>query len=395
MSLKEQRPFHAMLCKIKIVIAYIVAKIFYQKEKKPIILVGGNLGEKYEDNAAVFHRYLVDHYSAEMDIYWMYDKHFHYVEKHGIHKAVALGSFKNYLLFFRASYTVHGHSIIYDLAPYMDKFIFLNKTTTMLHISHGIECFKKILIQKEDVPLLARCDFYNCASTYEYRIKHHEWKMPAEKLVITGMARFDRLKPNNPPAKIERILFMFTWREWLFSLTEEEFIASDYFQSTVRLLQSENFRQLIEKNGIAVKVVLHPFMKKYEHYFKEARYNQYLSFYTFEEVVLMDEMQQAHMLITDYSSISWDFLYMNKPIIFYTFDQAEFLANRGSYLDLDKDLYGYKARTQQEVEEVMHHIVEGRNFENPYFDRATNYLDFFDQRNCERLAQALFTHKRT
>lgn len=392
MQLKQNSRLARLFCTVKILAAYILTKLFYRKDKETIVLVGGNLGEKYEDNAAVFHRYIVNNYSDRMKIHWMYDPKFDYVKKQSIPDAVPLGSLRNYLLFFRASYSVHGHSIIYDLAPFMERFIFWNKKTVMLHISHGIECFKKILIQKEDVPLLARCDYYNCASDYEYGIKSKEWGIPDEKLITTGMARFDRLPANQPTAEIKRILLMFTWREWLFGLTEREFQKSDYFKATIGLLQSEELQSLIVSEGVELRIILHPFMKKYEKYFrKDRRVRQHVSFFSFDELLIMDEVEQADMLITDYSSIAWDFLYMNKPIIFYTFDQEDFVSNRGTYLDLDTDLFGYKADTEEEVLSFLSHIMRDKEFSNPYFHLATSYIDFFDQQNCERLASALFS----
>ena len=394
MRLKENNQVEKFWIYTKILLAFITVKLLYRKDSETILLIGGNLGEKYEDNAAVFHRYVVDNYSNQMKIYWMYDPQFDYIEKQQIPNAVPLGSFRNYLLFFRAKYTVHGHSIIYDLAPYMDKFIFLNKKTIMLHISHGIECFKKILIQKEDLPLLERCNYFNCASEYEYTIKRDEWGIPKEKLITTGMARFDRLPPNQPSTELKRLLLMFTWREWLFDLSKEEFLESTYFQSTVGFLKSERFQKLIQQEELEVRIILHPFMKRYEEYFRvNDTINERISFLSFDEILIMQELHDADMLITDYSSICWDFLYMNKPIIFYTFDQQEFLENRGSYLDLDTDLFGYKANELAEVLGYLDEIVEGKRYDNPFFNRASKYIDFFDHNNCERLAKAFFTEE--
>ncbi|GKV65012.1 MULTISPECIES: CDP-glycerol glycerophosphotransferase family protein [unclassified Sporosarcina] len=391
MRLKDHNSFVKLWYAMKIWMAYFLVKLFYRNDKDIIVLVGGNLGEKYEDNAAVFHQYLIDHYSSQMKIYWMFDPQFDYINQFPIPHAVPLGSFQNYVLFFRARYTVHGHSIIYDLAPYMDRFIFLNKKTVMLHISHGIECFKKILIQKEDVPLLKRCNLFNCASAYEHKIKSTEWKIAEDKLIITGMARFDRLPPDQPPVQLKRLLLMFTWREWLFDMTEQEFLESKYYRSTVGLLQSAKMQSLIAEQQLTVRVLLHPFMKKYETYFrKDLHVNDHVSFFSFDDVLIMDELHAADMLITDYSSISWDFLYMNKPIIFYTFDQKEFLANRGSYLDLDADLFGYKGNTEEEVLMHLSRALGGNHYANPYFSKASDYIDFFDQQNCERLARTLF-----
>lgn len=386
MSLKKIKWHQSVFIIFKITAARMLARILPQT-KKPIVLVGGNLGEKYEDNASVFHKYLIEE-RKDLKTYWMYDKNFDYIRLENIPAAVPLSSFKNYLLFFQANYTFHGHSILYDLAPGIDKYIHHNKKTTMTHISHGIEGFKKILIQPEDVPLLRRTNFFNCASEYERNIKINGWKFPEEKLITTGMARFDRLDPDSPATEVRNILFMMTWREWLFDLTEEEFLNSDYFQRVVSLLNEPKIQNLILSYRLNIKVVLHPFMKKFEEIFKTLKSENRVWFVSFDEVSLKDEVIVADMLLTDYSSVSWDFLYQNKPIIFYMFDQNILEEKRGTYLNLNEDLYGYKATNTEEVVNLLEQIVTGDNT-NPWYKKSSYYFDYFDRANCQRLADTV------
>lgn len=383
MRLKKFKWYESLLITFKITAARLLADML-PKNKKPIVLVGGNLGEKYEDNASVFHTYLVEK-RQDVKTYWMYDKNFNYVQSENIPAAVALGSFKNYLLFFRADYTFHGHSILYDIAPNIDKYIHLNKKTVMTHISHGIEGFKKILIQPEDKPLLRRTDFFNCASEYEREIKLNGWKFPEEKLITTGMARFDRLQTDSPTKEVRSILLMMTWREWLFDLTEEEFMESDYFRCMVELLNDPKLKELILSYDLNIKVVLHPFMKTYEKYFNPLQSGDRISVITFDEASIKNEVIDTDMLLTDYTSVSWDFLYQNKPIIFYMFDQETLEEERGTYLNLDEDLYGYKAGDTGEVIHLLERIVTGGNT-NPWYEKAEYFFDYFDQENCRRLA---------
>ncbi|MET0961047.1 MAG: CDP-glycerol glycerophosphotransferase family protein [Psychrobacillus psychrotolerans] len=391
MELKKKERFENISTFLKVVFAFGLSKLIRKKSNRKIVLVGGNLGEKYEDNASVFHRYLVENYQKELDIHWMYDPSTTYVRKLNIPNAVKLGTLKNYLLFFRADHTIHGHSLSFDIAPSIDKYIFFNRKTIMTHISHGIEGFKKILIQEEDIPLLSRCNYFNCASEYEKGIKLKEWGIPEEKLLVTGMARFDNYEYNSPASRVENVLIMFTWREWLFDLSEEDFLSSDYFKKTVEVLSDNHLLALFENRQVKVKVVLHPFMKKFEQYFTKMQTTATnIKFYSFDEISIGDEMKEADMLLTDYSSIAWDFLYMNKPIIFFTFDQKEYLNMRGSYIDLDKDLFGYKADTTEEVKKYMDLILMDGHSTNPYSKEGIRFLDYFDQRSCERLASQLF-----
>ncbi|ANU22112.1 CDP-glycerol glycerophosphotransferase family protein [Planococcus donghaensis] len=391
-ELKDKGRLDALTIFFKVSAAYTLSLFTKKKDSKKIVLVGGNLGEKYEDNAAVYHNYLITNHKEQVTAYWMYDPKTTYAKDQKIENAVPLGSFKNYLLFFQADYTFHGHSLLYDIAPAADKFLFLNRKTIITHISHGIEGFKKILIQKEDVPLLKRTDYFNCASQYEYNLKLHEWKMPEHKLIVTGFPRFDRYPPQQPVKEVKNILMMMTWREWLFDLTKEEFIDSPYFKSMTGILQHEGIKKLLTEHDIHLNIALHPFMKKFENYFTNLTNDeQRVRFLDFNKQTIAQSIDKNDMLLTDITSVSWDFLYLNKPIIFYMFDQQEYLEKRGSYLNMDTDLSGYKANSIEHVYEYLKKIVEEKITWNEWYPKATDYIDYFDQDNCKRLTHRVMS----
>ncbi|MBZ5201498.1 CDP-glycerol glycerophosphotransferase family protein [Planomicrobium chinense] len=393
MELKGYGKGNWILEYFKVILAFIAAKLFPNTSGKKTVLVGGNLGEKYEDNAAVLHRYLINHYADEMSIYWLYDPNTAYVKEQNIPNAIALGSWENYVLFFQADYSFHGHSILYDLAPFAPHFLLLNDKTVMTHVSHGIEGFKKILIQKEDLPQLERTDFFNCASQFERRIKRNEWGIPEEKLIVTGFPRFDRYPADQPAERVKRVLVMMTWREWLLESGTKEFEQSDYYLNTYGLLQHEGIQKLLEEQDMEVTVALHPFMQRFEKHFEEISSGR-IRFVAFEELSISKAIEENDMLLTDITSVSWDFLYLNKPIIFYLFDQEDWETKRGIYLDLNKDLYGYKAKTAEDVYGFLKEITGGVNF-NKWYSMAPQFIDFFDQDNCKRLTDRVFGTKRT
>lgn len=387
-ALKEKGKFDPLKVFIKVMIAYISSFLIFRKNQKKIVLIGGNLGEKYEDNASVYHKYLVGNHSEQVTAYWMYDPKTSYALQGNIPNAVALGSLRNYLLFFKADYTFHGHSLMYDIAPSVDKFLFLNRKTVITHVSHGIEGFKKILIQKEDIPLLKRTDYFNCASQYEKELKLTKWNIPEKKLIVTGFPRFDRYPPNQPAPQVKRILMMMTWREWLFDLSEEEFLHSAYFQNTYGIVTHEGIRNLLSTNGMHMQIVLHPFMKNFaKHFSGLTDAGSGMEFMDTEHSSIEQGIENNDMLLTDITSVSWDFLYLNKPIIFNMFDREEYSEKRGSYLDLIEDLYGYRADSVEEVYEQLKKIVENDITTNDWYPEATRFIDYFDQDNCKRLTE--------
>ena len=53
-----------------------------------------------------------------------------------------------------------------------------------------------------------------------------------------------------------------------------------------------------------------------------------------------DLMTVADILVTDYSSVIFDWYLLDKPVIYFTYDLAEYEAGRGLYFDFDEYVYG-------------------------------------------------------
>lgn len=81
----------------------------------------------------------------------------------------------------------------------------------------------------------------------------------------------------------------------------------------------------------------------------------------------------ADILITDYSSVMFDFALLRKPIVFYTYDYAQYLAARGTYFDLVEMAPGRFAATTQELASALASAEADR----PLF--ATKYEAFVDR----------------
>lgn len=72
-----------------------------------------------------------------------------------------------------------------------------------------------------------------------------------------------------------------------------------------------------------------------------------------------DILAISDILITDYSSIFYQFSPLNRPIIFYAYDYDEYKKLRGGfYLDFQKDLPGEVCYTEDELVDVLSNIEE-------------------------------------
>lgn len=61
----------------------------------------------------------------------------------------------------------------------------------------------------------------------------------------------------------------------------------------------------------------------------------------------------SDILITDYSSVIFDYYLLNKPIVYYAYDIEEYKSGRGLYYDFEEYVYGKVATNNKELEEAI------------------------------------------
>ncbi|NHC42576.1 GW domain-containing glycosaminoglycan-binding protein [Bacillus sp. MM2020_1] len=100
------------------------------------------------------------------------------------------------------------------------------------------------------------------------------------------------------------------------------------------------------------------------------------------------------LLITDYSSIFFDYLVTNKPILFYIWDYDDYREERGMYLSED-ELPGPTLFTIEEVGAAVHNISKiSENF-RPVYQAAKNKFTKHDDGNVTaRIVQYVFKQEK-
>lgn len=99
-----------------------------------------------------------------------------------------------------------------------------------------------------------------------------------------------------------------------------------------------------------------------------------------------DMMVVCNKLITDYSSIIFDYALLDKPMAFFCYDYEEY--SRGFYLDYEKDIPGPILRSQQEL---IEYIVEDKY--DCYNERRKvfreKYMSACDGRSAKKVAEVV------
>jgi CDP-glycerol glycerophosphotransferase (TagB/SpsB family) len=101
----------------------------------------------------------------------------------------------------------------------------------------------------------------------------------------------------------------------------------------------------------------------------------------------------SSLLVTDYSSIFFDFTYLRKPVIHAQFDRDTFYEGQNyeqGYFDWDKDAFGPICKDlDSTIDEIIACLDRDCQAEPKYIERMDNFFAFDDKNNCERIYEAI------
>ena len=162
---------------------------------------------------------------------------------------------------------------------------------------------------------------------------------------------------------------------------KDKFIQSEYYKKTQAFLNSDRLEEILEKNGWTLEFKLHPIFAPYKECFllKSDRVK-------FADGRASDEYK---ICITDYSSFDFDFVYLNRAIIYFMPDFKEFKAGMNDYRELDipfKKGFGEFTQNEAELCTALDRIMENSGEPiSPYKEKNADF--FFDKEKdaCDRI----------
>ena len=119
--------------------------------------------------------------------------------------------------------------------------------------------------------------------------------------------------------KNRSVFFFFTWRKWKENINEEIIINSQYFQQIIELMNDELLINSFKNNGITLYFCLHHMLNIYKDRIDFRNSN--IRFVNQTEI--FRTIINSNLLVTDFSSIIFEFMYQNKPFIMFIPDSEE------------------------------------------------------------------------
>ena len=192
---------------------------------------------------------------------------------------------------------------------------------------------------------------------------------------ILGFPRYDNLK--NDDVK-KQILLMPTWRSFI--KDKQSLMASDFYKKMNNIFTNEKLLNVMDEKGYKLIFRPHPELIPFLKYF---------DINNDAVVVSKDESYQelfnkSSLLITDYSSVAFDFAYLKKPVLYYQY--ADEYNYDDGYFDFNEMGFGdVISKEETLIDEIVNLIDDDCKMDEKYINRVESFFKYTDKNNCKRV----------
>lgn len=334
--------------------------------KKNVIIFESFLGKQYSDSPKAIYLYLKENY-PKYKMYWSVDRGMkHHFRGKGI-TAVPRFGFKWIMLMSRAEYWVSNSRLpLWIPKP---------KGTTYIQTWHGTP-LKRLAVDMDEVHMPGtdtekyKKNFVSESAKWDYLISPNRYSTEIFKrafqfnktVIESGYPRNDILVNANNETSIQLIkeqasipldkkviLYAPTWRD-------NDYHAIGKYKFSLKM----DLAQMKEELGDEYVILLRL------HYLvaENLQLNGYESFvYNMSNYEDINKLYLiSDILITDYSSVFFDYGILNRPMIFFTYDIEEYRDQlRGFYFDFENEAPGPLVYSTEEIIKELKNISANPN----------------------------------
>ncbi|MBZ7982774.1 CDP-glycerol glycerophosphotransferase family protein, partial [Campylobacter sp. RM12640] len=353
---------------------------------------------KADDNAEHFYRYVQSHHH-EQRIYFALSKtscDWDRLKKDGFN-LIDFNSLYCKFIYSKASIIISSH-----IDPYISnmlgknslkykKFVFLQHGVTQNNISNWLNSKQIDLFTTSTIPE------FNYISNTEFKFSNKEVK-------LTGFARYDNLIKLSKELEKEKIILLTpTWRKYIMGDVKTsatglrnynpKFKNSLYFKAYNDFLNSKELEKLCNNFNYEIYFIPHFNIIPY---IDDFNIPNFVKIIKLENINYQELICKASVMVTDYSSIAFDFAYLNKPVIYYQFDKEEFFNNHigtEGYFKYEYDGFGEVVNNKEELFNSIEKLLKNNCLiEEKYQKRINNTFTIRDGKNCERIYKEIINN---
>ncbi|MBD5487698.1 MAG: glycosyltransferase [Lachnospiraceae bacterium] len=377
--------------------SYYMLKPFKRKE---LWLISDRL-TKADDNGEAFFTYMnTIGKNTNIDTYFVLDKESEDYERlRKIGKVVPYHSTKHKILSLLCDKVVSSQAddyvfnrffnemYLYKDILYRQKFIFLQHGVIKDDLSRWLAKSGKNIDIFVTTTYMEYQSILQCAYYYDER-----------QVKCTGLPRYDYLYDDTKEKNI--ITFMPTWRSYLAGnldvhtdsrILKKGIEDSSYCKMYRQIFSDSRLYEAAEKYHYEINIMLHPTMPvECIEYFNCADSVKILEKNTRYRELFAD----AKLIVTDYSSTVFDFVYLRKPVIYYQQDADDFFSGKHTYdkgyFDYERDGFGEVEYTAEAlVDRIIEYMKNGCKLKDVYRERIEKTFPYNDKNNCKRVYEEI------
>lgn len=202
-----------------------------------------------------------------------------------------------------------------------------------------------------------------------------------QSIKVLGFPRFDKLQKLEDK---KEIIVMPTWRRHYTNLSDENFMRTTFFHAFNNLLNDDDLLDFLESEGYKMVFKPHPNLNKFIHLFDRNTDVDFID-RDYSEI-----FNHSSLLITDYSSVFFDFAYLEKPVIYYQYGKDYHFDVESGYFDYDEMGFGPVARTHEELKnDIISYVMNDCEMDDLYKRRVWDFFNFRDKNNSKRVYEAI------
>ena len=315
-------------------------------------------------------------------------------------RLVPFGSLRHTLLMLNASHLIASHIDRYVLDAVPASRFPGRLRYRLTFLQHGVT--------KDDLSDWFNTKEIDClvtASPQEYASiagSGTRYKFSARETALTGFPRHDALVAHAGESAERVILIMPTWRAGLAGTPRRgtfkrrlntSFTESAYFREWNALIASPALAAMVAQFGYRVQFYPHANIAAYASCFDLPPHCELV---THPAGSIQDVFRRAAVMITDYSSVAFEFALLRRPVVYFQFDREAVFNGahiyRQGYFDYERDGFGPVCATREEALSALQSLLaRGARPAQVYAARAASFLPLRDGGCCERTYRAIAT----
>ncbi|MFE7373426.1 glycosyltransferase [Bacillus cereus] len=364
----------------KTLLAIISYKLFGSYFRRKRIWLIGEREDTAQDNSYHLFRYIRKEHPDVPAFYIIDKKSNDYKNIEDLGNIIQFGSFKHTFYLLICDKTINSYSETANM--YTDEYKHILKyypewqQNKKIFIQHGVIGVSRVnhVLNKN------RMDYSLFVVSSQFEKDHivKEFGYEEDEVIVTGLARWDALKDES---RGNEILLMPTWRSWI--KTKDQLMKSKYWQTYSSFLQSKELHRMLEEQDMTLTFFPHYQTQKFGA--EMPVFHERIKVMKQGNETVQSLLKRHYLLITDYSTVSFDFAYMNKPVIFYQFDYDEFYSkhyNEGP-IDHKNGLFGDRVERAEELHPLLIKCIGLSKKTNS--DKVDKYIIKLKESHCQTL----------